>query len=149
MDYSIVRRTENIPDGLPTTLDYGYLPDLNYEKPMLGCSNLEDDLIVGDIIGIKLNKISSKKIDIIDRNKTKDFPEQYIKLKLEEEHFFKVIDIKDDEIFVEKVFLDEDKIKEYNVKGFPTLVYEKNGEQNNFVHRDYDNIVKELKKLTA
>ena len=45
--------------------------------------------------------------------------------------------------------VDKDKIKEYKVKGFPTLFYEKNGEKQPFTARDYDGIVAELERLNA
>ena len=45
--------------------------------------------------------------------------------------------------------VDKDKIKQYKVKGFPTLFYEKNGEKQPFTARDYDGIVAELERLNA
>ena len=45
--------------------------------------------------------------------------------------------------------VDKDKVKEYQVKGFPTLFYEKNGEKQPFASRDYDGIVAELERLNA
>ena len=36
--------------------------------------------------------------------------------------------------------VDKDKVKEYKVKGFPTLFVEKNGELSPFQHRTYDKI---------
>jgi len=45
--------------------------------------------------------------------------------------------------------VDKDKVKEYGVKGFPTLFYEKDGQKQPFAFRDYDSIVAELKKITG
>ena len=45
--------------------------------------------------------------------------------------------------------VDKDKVKEYKVRGFPTLIYEKDGERKPFNPRDYDGIVAELEKLNA
>ena len=45
--------------------------------------------------------------------------------------------------------VDKAKVKEYGVKGFPTLFYEQDGNQKPFSSRDYDSIMSELKKLTA
>ena len=45
--------------------------------------------------------------------------------------------------------VDKDKVKEYKVRGFPTLFYEKDGERQPFNPRDYDGIVAELERLNA
>lgn len=45
--------------------------------------------------------------------------------------------------------VDKDKVKEYGVKGFPTLFYEQNGDLKPFKPRDYNGIVSELKNLAA
>ena len=45
--------------------------------------------------------------------------------------------------------VDKDKVKEYGVKGFPTLFFEQNGDLKPFKPRDYNGIVSELKNLTA
>jgi len=36
--------------------------------------------------------------------------------------------------------VDKDKVKEYDVKGFPSLFVERNGERESFPHRTYDKI---------
>ena len=36
--------------------------------------------------------------------------------------------------------VDKDKVKEYGVKGFPTLFVEKNGVKEPFPHRSYEKI---------
>lgn len=41
--------------------------------------------------------------------------------------------------------VDKDKVKEYGVKGFPTLFVEKNGVKESFPHRTYDKIVEYIK----
>ena len=41
--------------------------------------------------------------------------------------------------------VDKDKVKEYGVKGFPTLFVEKNGVRESFPHRTYDKIVEYIK----
>ena len=41
--------------------------------------------------------------------------------------------------------VDKDKVKEYGVKGFPTLFVEKNGIKESFPHRTYDKIVEYIK----
>ena len=45
--------------------------------------------------------------------------------------------------------VDKDKVKEYGVKGFPSLFYEQDGDRKPFTNRDYDSIMDELKKLTS
>ena len=45
--------------------------------------------------------------------------------------------------------VDKDKVKEYGVKGFPTLFFEQGGDLKPFKPRDYNGIVSELKNLTA
>jgi thiol-disulfide isomerase/thioredoxin len=42
---------------------------------------------------------------------------------------------------------DKDKIKEYDVKGFPTLFFESNGKRETFPHREYDKIKSFLESL--
>jgi thiol-disulfide isomerase/thioredoxin len=42
---------------------------------------------------------------------------------------------------------DKDKIKEYDVKGFPTLFLERNGNRETFPHREYDKIKSALESL--
>ena len=44
---------------------------------------------------------------------------------------------------------DSDEGKRRNVKGFPTLFFEKDGKSEPFSHRTYDKIVNELKRLTS
>ena len=41
--------------------------------------------------------------------------------------------------------VDKDKVKEYGVKGFPTLFVEKNGNRQPFPHRSYDKISEYIK----
>ena len=41
--------------------------------------------------------------------------------------------------------VDKDKVKEYGVKGFPTLFVEKDGIKESFPHRTYDKIVEYIK----
>jgi thiol-disulfide isomerase/thioredoxin len=43
--------------------------------------------------------------------------------------------------------VDKDKVKEYGVKGFPTLFVEKDGNRESFPHRSYDKISDYLKSL--
>ena len=43
---------------------------------------------------------------------------------------------------------DVDKVKEYGVKGFPTLFVEKNGVKESFPHRTYDKIVEYIKSAS-
>ena len=42
---------------------------------------------------------------------------------------------------------DKDKIKEYDVKGFPTLFFESNGKKETFPHREYDKIKSFLESI--
>ena len=44
--------------------------------------------------------------------------------------------------------VDKAKVKEYEVKGFPTLFVEKNGELSPFPHRTYDKISEYIKENT-
>ena len=41
--------------------------------------------------------------------------------------------------------VDKDKVKEYGVKGFPTLFVERNGAREPFPHRSYDKIAEYIK----
>ena len=43
--------------------------------------------------------------------------------------------------------VDKDKVKEYDVKGFPTLFLERNGNRVPFAHREYDKIKSALESL--
>jgi len=43
--------------------------------------------------------------------------------------------------------VDKDKVKEYGVKGFPSLFIEKDGNRESFPHRTYDKISEYLKSL--
>jgi len=43
--------------------------------------------------------------------------------------------------------VDKDKVKEYQVEGFPTLFLEKDGNRENFPHREYDKIKASLESL--
>jgi len=42
---------------------------------------------------------------------------------------------------------DVDKVKEYGVKGFPSLFLEKDGNRESFPHRTYDKISESLNNL--
>ena len=44
---------------------------------------------------------------------------------------------------------DSEEVKKRNVKGFPTLFFEKDGRREQFPHRTYDKIVAGLQKLTS
>ena len=43
--------------------------------------------------------------------------------------------------------VDKDEVKKRNIKGFPSLFFEMNGESKEFNKRKYDDIVEELKNL--
>jgi len=43
--------------------------------------------------------------------------------------------------------VDKDKVKEYGVKGFPSLFIEKDGNRESFPHRSYDKISDYLNNL--
>ena len=57
----------------------------------------------------------------------------------------KVVNGKTVRILMYNSDVDKDKVKEYGVKGFPTLFVEKNGARENFPHRTYDKIVEYIK----
>jgi len=60
--------------------------------------------------------------------------------KVKSEFHNKVVNGKNVSIVMYNSDVDKDKVKEYDVKGFPSLFVERNGERESFPHRTYDKI---------
>ena len=65
--------------------------------------------------------------------------------KVKAEFHGQVVNGKQVSILMYNSDVDKDKVKEYGVKGFPTLFVEKNGVREPFPHRSYDKIVEYIK----
>ena len=65
--------------------------------------------------------------------------------KVKSEFHGKVVNGKQVSIIMYDSDVDKDKVKEYGVKGFPTLFVEKNGVREPFPHRSYDKIAEYIK----
>ena len=60
--------------------------------------------------------------------------------KIKSEFHGKVVNGKNVSIVMYNSDVDKDKVKEYDVKGFPSLFVERNGDRESFPHRTYDKI---------
>ena len=67
--------------------------------------------------------------------------------KVKKEFHGKVVNGKKINVLMYDSDVDKDKVKEYGVKGFPSLFLEKGGQRESFPHRTYDKISESLNNL--
>ncbi|VVU94773.1 hypothetical protein CPAV1605_498 [seawater metagenome] len=114
MDYVIIQRQNNKkPDKKNTFHDF---PDRQYDKPLCGCTNYQEKLLNGDIIGIKFMTLRKHQIklnyQIIDPKYKKEYqiPKIYAEYEHLEEHMFKILDIIDNRIRIEPFYFEKNKV---------------------------------------
>jgi hypothetical protein len=124
-DYTIIKRCDT--EDRRYDIDF---PDRDYDLPLCGCDNYEDDLEVGDMVSIILETVDIYPFDYSPvchhyhdiKFETKDngvvWPKKTGSAQRVEEHFFKIIGYNEEEdnFIVERKYIDNDKIIVKSVK---------------------------------
>ena len=110
MSYKIIRRSDNeekfnqIGCDDPNNHSDGQFSDRDYDKPLCGISNFDDNLKIGDIVGIKLEtKKHFNKTSVIKSIVKKEYLKNYEDINIiSDEHFYR-----EDHLFKIKYMIEE------------------------------------------
>ena len=120
MSYKIIRRSDNeekfnqIGCDDPNNHSDGQFSDRDYDKPLCGISNFDDNLKIGDIVGIKLEtKKHFNKTSVIKSIVKKEYLKNYEDINIiSDEHFYR-----EDHLFKIKYMIEEKTLSFTGWKG--------------------------------
>jgi hypothetical protein len=111
--FKIIKRSSTKPPS-ECAIDFG---DRNYKIPLCGCGGFNEQVKVGDVVGVKLSsnicrrEVFKTSSELIPEAKWSIIPERQGNYRPEEEHLFIITKINTKSKFcVQPYFLDSDKV---------------------------------------